>query len=692
MANVVDADRRDARQHGVERQRRAIDEGLARELLGARRGRFERGQGRDLELRLGAVDFRFVEPQGGLGEAVERGARDLAGVLGGRAGVEAEQAAVGKSPVERIDRIGEAALLAHFLEQARRHAAAGRRGEDMGGVVVGGGDRAALESDDDVRLLEPLLHHRLAAAIGGRRRRFGLVGAERRQQRFGARDDPVVVDRARRGDDRRAGAIVAAQIGGDRRAVEAADAFAGAEDRPADRLARPGGGGEEIEDEIVGRVLDRADLLQNDVLLAREFFRIEPAVGEDVGDDVERKVDVLAEHAGEIGGLLDAGLGVEIAADVLDRLGDRPRVALGRALERHVLEQMRQPVFAFAFVARAGGDEHAERGGAQIAARVGDDAQARRQGRQPHAHAATLARSRTNFATAAGSLGRIAQRSRRDCDLGEMGRQFGTAADGAFDRLGEFGRMGGRQRDHRRCRIARERRARRVDADRAVRIDDDSAVAIDARHLVGAGLFVDALGVEVAADRGQRRRRDRELARLLQRPHQRANRARVAAVGVEQQPLEIGRDLDVHRRRLGRLDAERLVEAGGERAGEDVVLVGGDRQSADRQAHALGVIAGEHVAEIAGRHGEGDAPVRRAERDRAGEVIDDLGEDARPVDRVDARQAELVAEGEIAEQRLDDRLAVVERALDRRSHGRSPGRPSSSACAARRRRGRAGRG
>ena len=131
-----------------------------------------------------------------------------------------------------------------------------------------------------------------------------------------------------------------------------------------------------------------------------------------------------------------------------------------------------------------------------------------------------------------------------------MGRQFGTAADGAFDRLGEFGRMGGRQRDHRRRRIARERRARRVDADRAVRIDDDSAVAIDARHLVRAGLFVDALGVEVAADRGQRRRRDRELARLLQRRHQRANRARVAAVGVEQQPLEIGRDLDVHRRRL----------------------------------------------------------------------------------------------------------------------------------------------
>ena len=147
--------------------------------------------------------------------------------------------------------------------------------------------------------------------------------------------------------------------------------------------------------------------------------------------------------------------------------------------------------------------------------------------------------------------------------------------------------------------------------------------------------------------------------------HQRAHGAGVAIVGLEQQPLEIRGDLDVHRRRLRRLDAERLVDAARQRAGENVVLVGGDRQAIDRQPHALGVIAGQDVAEIAGGDGEGDAPIGRAERDGAGEVVDDLGEDARPVDRVDARQLHRVAEGEIVEQRFDDRLAVVERALDR---------------------------
>ncbi len=70
----------------------------------------------------------------------------------------------------------------------------------------------------------------------------------------------------------------------------------------------------------------------------------------------------LADHAGEIAGPLDAGLGVEVAADVLDRLGDVARAAPARALERHVLEQVRQSVLRDGLVARAGGDEDADGG------------------------------------------------------------------------------------------------------------------------------------------------------------------------------------------------------------------------------------------------------------------------------------------------------------------------------------------
>ena len=122
---------------------------------------------------------------------------------------------------------------------------------------------------------------------------------------------------------------MALQISLDRVAVEAADRLAGAKDRPPDRLPCPRRGAEMIEHEVVGGIVDRADLLDDDVLLAFEFFAIEPAVAIDLGQQVEREAAVLLEHMREIAGLLDAGLGVEVAADVLDRLGDLARVARG---------------------------------------------------------------------------------------------------------------------------------------------------------------------------------------------------------------------------------------------------------------------------------------------------------------------------------------------------------------------------
>ena len=55
----------------------------------------------------------------------------------------------------------------------------------------------------------------------------------------------------------------------------------------------------------------------------------------------ERNAVVALQHAGVVGGHIESGRGVEIAADVLDLFGDALRRALRGALERHVLEQMR---------------------------------------------------------------------------------------------------------------------------------------------------------------------------------------------------------------------------------------------------------------------------------------------------------------------------------------------------------------
>ena len=211
----------------------------------------------------------------------------------------------------------------------------------------------------------------------------------------------------------------------------------------------------------------------------------------------------------------------------------------------------------------------------------------------------------------------------------------------------------------------REERARGPDADRGVRIEQIAGLAPRSADLREHGFLADRLRREIPADARQRLGRDREGARLREARHQAAHGRRIAAMGLEQEALEIGRDLDIHRRRGGRHDAAQLVGAGRQGARQDVVGVGRQHQPPDRQAHALGDPAGEDVAEIAGRHGEGDRAVRPAERHGRREVIDRLRGDARPIDRVDARQLQLVAEARVVEQRLHDGLAIVEGALER---------------------------
>ena len=151
-----------------------------------------------------------------------------------------------------------------------------------------------------------------------------------------------------------------------------------------------GGRVEEIEDKVVGRVLDGADLLQDHALLTREFGLVEGRVGEDVGQDVEREPGVVGEEMRIIGGLLDAGRGVEVAAGRLDLLGERAGRAAARALEGHMLEQVRQALLVGGLVARAGSDPYAERGGFQMRHAVGDDAQPGGQGGDLDAHEAAF--------------------------------------------------------------------------------------------------------------------------------------------------------------------------------------------------------------------------------------------------------------------------------------------------------------
>src|SRR5262249_15142248 len=130
---------------------------------------------------------------------------------------------------------------------------------------------------------------------------------------------------------------------------------------------------------------------------------------------------------------------------------------------------------------------------------------------------------------------------------------------------------------------------------------------------------------------------DVDGAGLREGAHLAFNPGRIAAAGLEQGALEIGSDLDVHRRAERGLDLAAGVRPIRQYTDHYVVGVGGDDEFPGRKPHARRRLAGKDIAEIAGRHDEGDGA---AELGGRREVVDALGRYAREVDRVDRGQAD----------------------------------------------------
>ena len=105
--------------------------------------------------------------------------------------------------------------------------------------------------------------------------------------------------------------------------------------------------------------------------------------------------------------------------------------------------------------------------------------------------------------------------------------------------------------------------------------------------------------------------------------------------------------------------------------GEHAVLVAGAVQHVDGHSHALGVVRGEDVAEVAGRHAyvKRRAGCELAVGDQlrvCGHVVHHLRQQTAPIDGIRAGKGDavlgeqLLGEGRVAEHVLGARLAIVE--------------------------------
>ena len=108
--------------------------------------------------------------------------------------------------------------------------------------------------------------------------------------------------------------------------------------------------------QIVRRVLHHLDLFEHHLLLALDVTGVERRVEDQVGEHVDGAWEMLVDHFDVVAGALLGGERIELPAERVDLLGDLLGRPGRRALEQHVLDEMRNARVGGALVAGSTGE------------------------------------------------------------------------------------------------------------------------------------------------------------------------------------------------------------------------------------------------------------------------------------------------------------------------------------------------
>ena len=264
--------------------------------------------------------------------------------------------------------IGQAPLFPDLLEQAGGGGTAEQVADDGGGVVIVVAHAHAGKAQADMVLLDVLFDEGLAAGVFRfRQRRQLLCAAVQAAEVFFRQLSPLLrADVARQGQHRVlrgiAGAPVSVQLG----PAEGGDASRRAGDGAAVGVAGPEGGGEQVQHQLVRAVLVHIDLFDHHAPLPLQFVFVQQGAAVHIAEQVQRQLQIFVQGFRVIAGLLLGGEGVQDAAHVVHGGGKLQGIAGGRALEQHVLQQMRNAPLLGCLPGGAGIGPHAGGNGAQM--------------------------------------------------------------------------------------------------------------------------------------------------------------------------------------------------------------------------------------------------------------------------------------------------------------------------------------
>ncbi len=158
-------------------------------------------------------------------------------------------------------------------------------------------------------------------------------------------------------------------------ALELLDRVFGSQDGFAQGVVFPETLGKDFVDQVVGIVLVHLYFFEDHAALASDVSGVENRVQHQVAENVHGDGQVFVQHLDVEADTFLGGEGVHVAADGVHLARNFLRAAVLRALEDHVLDEVRDAIPLQVFVARAGLDPDPDRGGANMLHLLGDEDQ-----------------------------------------------------------------------------------------------------------------------------------------------------------------------------------------------------------------------------------------------------------------------------------------------------------------------------
>ena len=261
--------------------------------------------------------------------------------------------------------VGQAALFAHLLEEARRHGSTQDRQQDTHGRARRVRRRQALAPDDDVRLGDVasagdvlvVVRNRAWGSRSTRPGRGRTAPIPRRSIQGGlhALAHGFVVDVTCGGHNEGRGAVVSLVVLPHVGTLDLADRLGRATHRAPDRTVAMDSQLEGIVNRIGRRILPHRQFIQDDAAFHRKVILIQAGVSDHVGQRLDRHVEVRVTHARPVCRMLARGFCVRLAANAIESDSDIERRTLVRALEQKMLQEVRRPGRTRPLVARAHG-------------------------------------------------------------------------------------------------------------------------------------------------------------------------------------------------------------------------------------------------------------------------------------------------------------------------------------------------